>query len=523
MNAIAIKRDLEGIKRGMRGEIIQQYAMQYGVSQDTVYRVLRKEFGPTKKITGRPKISDDLVDAIGKMKLKGQKLGLSEREISTEICIEMLQNNGVNGAENLTVSTINRRLKENGFRQRDTIVRVEAEYANQQHQLDFSRSKYFNLHKRTEDGDFILRVSKVLSYKQDGARLRLWMAGIVDSFSRLGVMQAYPATGESTVLGLNIMRFAYNREEDQLPFRHLPEVLKMDNGPVDNKEVDHLLKKLEIEKELVIPYKKRGIQKQESVWKLVWRRFELPLALKLGDGGTMLLSDYNYMLHEFMISNCTVQHPVRNGSKEHNYRSSLTAHSPRIIEDDLSEILFKTWKRKVRQDLTVSLTYKGEKLKLEAPRFAIDQWIEVYMNYAGDFVGELSDEYHKPFPMKTTEGFVNIGNFEHRQHATYKDGLELEIKEEVRSKKLEAKINYIQPKEEIIKPETKFTEAEIDENYIFPSVHEAKVYIGKMLNRDENYSTVADIFDELWSEEDILVKKNIDIILLKIRNQKAWG
>lgn len=531
MNAIAINRELQGVKRGMRGVIIQQYADHYEVSRDTVYRCLRKKFGPAKKVTGKPKVANKLVDEIGKIKLRGRKLGLAERELSTELCIEILQEKEVSGSEHLTVSTINRRLAESGFRQKEVIVKVEAKYANQQHQLDFSRSKYFNLHKRTDDNDFILRVSKVLSYKEDGARLRLWMGGIVDSFSRLGVVRAYPATGESTILGLNIMRFAYNREQDKLPFRHLPDTLKMDNGPVDNKEFSQLLEKLGIEKELVIPYKKRGIQKQESVWKMVWRRFELPLALKLGNGGTMLLSDYNYMLHEFMINNCTVQHPVRMGSKEHNYRASITAHPTRIIEVDLSEVLHKTWKRKVHNDCTASIVYKGEKIKLEAPYFAIDQWIEVYMNYAGDFVGELSDKHHEPFKLKVTEGFVTVGNFDHREHATYLDGLEKEIKEDASTPlsmtgelgMTAGKMNYIEPKEEIVKPEIKFTEAVFDENYVFPSVHEAKVYIGKMLNRDENYTTVAEVFDELWNDPDIFIKKNIDAILIEIKNLKAIG
>ncbi len=526
INAIAIKNELKGVRKGMRGQVVSGIARQFGVSEATIYRVVRKEFGASKNIVRVPKIEDRLIDKIGKMKLEGRALGMTEREISTEVCINILKNEMVVGAENLTVSTVNRRLREKGFRQRDIIVRVEPDYANQQHQLDFSRSKYFNIHKKDGD-DLILKVSRVLAYKEDGKKLRLWLGGIVDSFSRIAVARAYAATGESTLLGLKLMRFAYNRSEDELNLMHLPEVLKMDNGPLDNKQTDQMLEKLGIKKELVMPYEKRGIQKQESVWRLMWQRFELPLALKIGNGGTIHLSDYNDLLHEFMIENQATEHPVRSGSKAHNYLSSITAHPVRRIERDISEYIFKTWKRKVNNDLVVSVTFKGEQVKLKAPAFALDKWIGVYISYSGEFMGELSDEYHKPFALEVTEGFISLGNFEHREHQTYKEKLEGEIKEDLRLSSetdKKSKINYIPPTQEIIEPKSKFDEAEYSEDYKFNSVYEAKAYIGKMVKKGKNYTDYKDIFDEFLEDEEGLIKRNIDSVISAINNpKKAFG
>lgn len=45
-----LKSELDGLGKGARGAVIQRYAGLYGVSRDTIYRLLRREYGKTKTV-----------------------------------------------------------------------------------------------------------------------------------------------------------------------------------------------------------------------------------------------------------------------------------------------------------------------------------------------------------------------------------------------------------------------------------------------------------------------------------------
>jgi len=218
----ALREEMDRAGHGQKRAVILRYAKALGVSPDTIYRAMRREFGKRKTKTSHPRrIPDELIDMVADIKLKGMKMGLKERELSTENCIQMLIEQGVEGAEHLTPSTVNRRLVERGFRIRDPKVRVEAKYANQEHQIDFSRSKYFQVTRYDpQRNDYLMRVSgKELHYKKNDRRLRTWLVQLKDSYSRVRILQAYAATGESALMGLEFLNFCYNRPEDDNPLR----------------------------------------------------------------------------------------------------------------------------------------------------------------------------------------------------------------------------------------------------------------------------------------------------------------
>jgi hypothetical protein len=510
INTAMIKAELKAAGKGSKGDIINRYAKLYNTSRFTIYRTLRNEYGASKTIYRQKKIDMNLIHEIAKIKSRGALMGLSERELATDICIQILQEKQFPGADTLTISTVNRRLRELGYRQQDVIVRVEAEYPNQQHQMDFSRSKYFQVIKYDEKAnDYLLRVSgKSLYYKEDEHKLRTWLVGITDAFSRVSISRAYVASGECVLIGIEFLNYVYNRPEDDLPIHYLPEILKTDNGSfIKDNSVKALLNKLEIASELSIPMKKRGIQKRESAWKLLWKRFELKRAMILGDGKTIYLNDYNDMIHEFMIELLDRQHPVKACTRGHAYMSGLNLHPQREISIDMKEIIAKPWIRKVNPSLLVSINND----KYECPRNTQNKHIRIYKNLRGEVVAELIDEYSKPFILKPVDGFVTLGNFEHRQQPTYRQVVENEVKQD-------GKIKYLKPAINKVEPETVFTQAEA-ENY-FKDAYEAKVYAGKILQRSGKcYEDYADVFSEMFSQPDGLRKDYINEFLYYIINQ----
>ena len=518
MNAELIKAEIDAAPKGAKSEIINRYAEMLKVSTDTVYRMIRSKYGPSKMVKREKKIDQKIIDEVARFKMMGMKLGLKERELSTELCVNHVEAKGYK--VDCSVSTINRRLAESGFRMRKQIVRVEAAYSNQMHQMDFSRSKYFQVWKYDKKrSDYLLKIARQLTYKENENKLASWLVGITDAYSRIGLSRMYAASGESATIGIDFLNYVYGRAEDEHPLRYLPDILKTDNGAfIKNEDVKGMLNALEIKGELVIPYAKRGIQKQESAWKRLWRRYELDLAIKMGDGKTIHLNDYNELLEIHTINDLQADHPVREGTRVHNYLSSLTAHPPRTIDVDLSEVAFRVLVRIVRDDLTVSINNN----KYECPAFANGKQVRIYRNRAGEFVGELIDEYRKPFILKPTKGYVEVGNFDNREHQTYRERIEQEMKRESRGQGAEGReqsadgveIKYIPPREERFEPETKFTEALSDEVSVFSSVYEAKVYISKRLLKGESYGKYAEYFDELLSKT--LERVHIDYLINSI-------
>lgn len=509
MNAALIKCEIESAPHGAKRAIAQKYADLMNVSVDSIYRMIRDKYGPAKVVKKEKKVDQKIIDEIAKFKLMGKKLGLKERELSTELCLNHIESMGYKVEGSL--STINRRLAESGFRMRKSIVRVEAEYSNQMHQLDFSRSKYFQLWRfDKKSGDFILKVAKQLTYKENDNKLSSWLVGITDAYSRISLARMYAASGESAAIGIDFLNYIYNRPLDEHPLRYLPDILKTDNGAfIKNQDVKQMLASLEIKSELTKPYEKHGIQKQESAWRRLWQRFELDLAMKVGSGKTILLNEYNELIEIHYLNDLKADHPVKAGSRVHVYMSSLAAHPVRTIDVDLSDVAFRVITRTVGDDLLISVNTE----KYKCPLFAIGKQIRVYKNRSGELVGELIDEFRKPFVLKPTEGFVTVGNFEHRENQSYVGKMEEEIaakKRAVENKKRKIEesnneaagtdIKYFPPREEKFEPETKFTKAVNDEVVEFATEYEAKKYIVGKLIKGEDYAKYADVFDELLSK-----------------------
>lgn len=529
----SVSHELNHTPHGERRAKVARLAQAAGCSPDTIYRELRKRFGAKKKVTRESKIPDDLIDLVAQMKIRGMALSLAERELSTEICIDKLRKQGVPGAELLTPSTVNRRLLEKGFRIDDPKIRYEPEFANQEVQMDFSRSKYFQMFKYdAQAGQYLLKVSgKELSYKKGDHSFRLWICQYKESFSRLRIARAFGATGESGILGIEFLNFVWNRPADDHPLRHIPWNLKTDNGAFEKKlEVRAMLEALGIGSPRTRPGNHDSNQKVETGFKTLWRQFELSLSVDFDSKNikTLFLSDYNDLLHEFLIQEQFKKHPRQECSRGEAYRQDILAHPPREIDVDLREIACRVWERRVGQDLIVQ--FEGE--IYEAPVFAMGKMIRVYKNMHGELMGELIDEYReKPFALKPYR-IREYGDFEHRPRQTYRQEQEQVLREQRKTsppaplKRGESgPVEYgnrvfFEPVKTVQKPNSPFADAEAGGD-AFPSVYAAKIYIGKRLPLGETYADYGYVFDEMLAAT--LSRAEIDAVLAEIINNQAMN
>ena len=408
----AVQRDIDEAPHGQRSAIVAQTADRLGCSTDTVYRQLRKLFGKKKSGSGRStEIPDALVEAVADLKARSRLLGLGERTLSTEICITILIEEGTDGAmEHLltpsgkpAVSSVNRRLREAGYGKVQPHRIIEASFAGEEHQLDWSRSKYFQIDRFDPGanggaGDFLLRVSgRELHYKDEDARLRTWLVQVKDSYSRLRLTRMVTVSGESALVAISFLDWCWRREPDLHPMRHAPHRLKLDNGSTARRtEFRQMCEGLGIELKTSTPYNSQSQGKVESGWRSIWQRYELPLATRLGDGGLITLSDYNTGLHEHLATvDADLRHPNQRGTRRASYERSLLAYPPRQVEVDALALACYAEERKVSRACVVQLG--GERWL--TPDDVVDERIVIHRNAQGGLVAECLERNRKPFAL----------------------------------------------------------------------------------------------------------------------------
>ena len=527
-----IKEELRAAGFGNRQGVLLKYAAIMGCSADTIYRAMRKQLGRQKTLV-RPKQHErSLIDQIAEIKMQGMLLskgGGVERELSTARCIEILKVRGVAGADKLTVSTVNRRLEEIGFRLRKPRARVEAPYANFEWQMDFSRSKYFQLDKFDKaTGDYVLKVSgRELHYKMDDKRLRTWIVQIKDSYSRLRDARAYAAAGESALIGLDMIHRVLNRDDDDPhPLRYAPERLKTDNGSFGKrKETSAAMAAIGVEIKLSSPGNSASQGKVESGFRSLWWTYELELAVKLGDGGTIRLTDYNDLLTEAMLKESALPHPYLAGvTRGGAYWQSVQKHPQTYIEADILQHAFRVEERGV--DGSCLFSYLGKQYR--APQHCAGRRIRVYANLSGDVVGELLDSYDKPFACTAPAEGRNypawdMDDFDHRPHPTYQETLTAKLRRAKHDREpyVEGNRVYMPPKEQTRKAASPFSQS-VEE---FGNMTQARVWIGRQLvGLGYQYADFAEIFEELLGEtlDKTRVRQKVDdlrrVLLTKVEN-----
>jgi transposase InsO family protein len=517
-----IKQEIDNAGHGQKSIIVRQFANQFKVSTGTIYRMLRREYGIQKEINRDPKIPEDIIKRIALLKSRSTSLSNTWRELPTGHCIEILQRQGIHDSENLTVGTVNRRLREAGFRIPTARVRVELDFATQEYQLDFSRSKYFQLKSYDQvNDDWVLKVSgKELHYKDEDARLRTWLVQAKDSYSRLRVARAYAATGESGFLGLQFLNWVFNRDKDGNPMRHVMHILKTDNGAFAKlQESKMAMEALGVEWRMSRPYRKESNGKIESGFKSIWWKFELTLATELGHGNVLPLREYNRLLSEYMILDAQKQHPAIKDTVEAVYRKSIMSIEPRVVDEDILRLACRVERRKVK-DRIVSIDNE----QYETPDHANGKWILVHKNKLGEMIGRLEEENKKPFILSAWSATKYDQYFQYPH--TYSQRMEAESQETIKEPLQGLAKKASRPERRLFMPE-RSVPVEINSPFVysesdleFPSVLSAKIYIGEHLRMvNATYPDYAYVFDDLLNE--CLYKESIDQVLEVIKQQST--
>lgn len=516
----AIKRDLDSADHGMKGAVVQRHAERLGCHPVTIYREIARRFDKSKIVRREKEIPQSLIDRVAELKARSRQLGLGSRELATARCIQILRDMGVEGAEQLTVSTVNRRLREMGFWKDQPYRRIEAEFANQEHQLDWSRSKYFQLRSYdAERGDYLLEVSgRELHYKQGSDRLRTWLVQAKDSYSRLRLCRMYAAAGENALIALDFLQWCWTREEDGHPMRYLPHVLKLDNGATARrKEFRSMCEALGIEIVTSRPYHSQSQGKIESAWRSLWQRFELDLATRLGDGGTVWLADYNALLHEHLaFEDAGLDHPVRRGSRAHAYLTSIRAYPPRETDADVVQLACRAEERTVGMDCVVS--FDGD--KYEAPEAVAGERIIVHKNAAGELVAEALEREMKPF--RLTPFFPNrIGDFRGPRdtEGTRQDKTAAQTINRPLGTPQQSTVRYLPPQPEKVEPDSPFTRAAEAEQPQPIGAHDARVLVNRRLrSAGLTYDELAHVFDPMVLDN--ATAEEVDAVCTEILRRK---
>lgn len=175
--------------RGRKAQA-QKIAERMDIHVSTLYRHVDIT-GGKKKAPRDPEIPQSMIDLVGRVKVEPAMYGRSARYLNTEDAIAVMEDTGKVDPGLLTVSTVDRRLREAGFNQQRSYSRHEDDYANEVHQLDWSVSEGFTYGGINEKGQHEIVVDgsrSTWSYKNKdrptSERLRLWVGSYVDTYSR---------------------------------------------------------------------------------------------------------------------------------------------------------------------------------------------------------------------------------------------------------------------------------------------------------------------------------------------------
>ncbi len=505
-----LQNRVEAVEHSRRVAFQRDVAASLGVSYSTLRGELARRFGKSKQLDREAEIPDRLIDYLAQVKESYKQVTLKGdgRELATDDARQLMTREGVPGGGDYSTSTYNHGLRRLGYRTPRRRRRVEADYACQQFQMDFSRSKHFQIVGRTDDDtDWLLRVTaKGLHYKDGAVKLRTWVVQIVDEYSRLRLLRYYAATAESGILGVRFLNWVWSRPEDDHLMRHLPDRLKTDQGSFrKSRQGRSLLKALRIEPVSTEPGHSESQGKIESLFRTLWQQFESVLATQLmreqGTKATITLSRLCQMAHQYTIQEHARRHPVRRSrTRGALYQQSVLRHpagAPRTVDADLLRLTARTYERKADATRLISI----ENVPYEVPAFAAGQWVRVHMNADGELRGELVDGYRagEPFVVKLYQ-FAGLDDFSGRAH-TYQQRMAAEARRELErigedSKRAQetleeaagdsAKPRPLMPTGNPVTPDSPFTHAEgerIEARTDTLTAFEAKARIGRALRQ----------------------------------------
>ncbi len=153
--------------------------------------------------------------------------------------------------------------------------RFEAERPNQVHQFDASGSEHLYPVRRLGD-EWVLKLRRVkMKNKEQPRGLKVWGYGLTDDFSGYRLSRYTVGAGEGAEAGVRFLQWAWAVEPGHAPFRGLPDILYMDNGPLAKAQFFRdFCGQVMVSIETHRPYRAKATGKVENNWKSMWSRFE---------------------------------------------------------------------------------------------------------------------------------------------------------------------------------------------------------------------------------------------------------
>ncbi|MCA1991193.1 MAG: IS481 family transposase [Coleofasciculus sp. S288] len=222
-----------------RRMLVQEIAQLYGVSEDTLYRVLRELPQPRilrRADYGTPRVMPQTTlerycEVIAAIKVRTSNR--KGRHLSTTEAIRLLEEHGIHTPTGhvqapvgqLKKTTVNRYLKQWGYdhnrlRRQPPAVRFQAENTNDCWHFDLSPSD--------------LKHVKTPAWMEPGRGHPLLMLySVVDDRSGVAYQEYHGVYGEDVEAALRFLFAAMSpKPMDDFPFQGIPQMLYMDNGPI---------------------------------------------------------------------------------------------------------------------------------------------------------------------------------------------------------------------------------------------------------------------------------------------------
>lgn len=515
INFDRIADELETVPHGKKTEYKKAVANRYKITIDLLHRRLRKLRGRSKTVV---KKSDprklEICTMIVEMKERGKMRSEKEHEMSTATCIRRLVKKGLVTENEISPSHANRIIRQElAYREPIARTKIETVCALQEVQIDFSHSKYFKVSHFCKDrGEWIMKASgRALSYKQNPLKFKPILAGLIDHYSRMRLVRAYPGCSESTMIGMSMLQFWLCRDDDEHIMRHLPFTLAHDGGaPWKSSEFKSVVKALELNTRMIPPYEKTSLGMVERYWQQVWK-YELEWS---EDYPELTLTEYNNLLHSACIHEGSLPHPNMGESRVAAYQKSILRTQPAVLDVDLVEFATRTFIRRVK-DLRISI--ESEEFKI--PQYVGNTWtngkqVRAYRNMQGDWLAELVDEFSKPFRIEPAQATI-YGSYSANQETFAKKvvkkidsgmSMYLNVNKQQDGSLVDMETGEIIDEPKRLMPAKKV--ASVDSPFgtgkeeFFSSRYEARSYIGAKLEAwSLTYKDVQNLFNPLIEDE----------------------
>lgn len=406
-----IRRQIEAEGHGARRMVAEAWAEKLGVSVATIYRKIKITAGE-KKVKREVSIPTAIIIKIGQMKAESALRGRKGRMLRTEDCIRILEQSGTIEPGTVSRSTIDRRLREMGWNAERQYTRHEPDYVNQIHIYDFSVSDYVSVAGRIGPHDWNLKLEKsgFSSYKNkaETGNMKLWLCSMMDTYSRVPIMQYRVSPGESLEMMASFMNYVYSRQDSLLPVPFLPDELHLDQGAIGkSKDFSKRLKDmLDIRVQLSASKSDRHAQHQsggkiERQFRTYWQT-ENYFSYVMDKKGIseVSLSALNALLRDECIRIAQRIHPTRREiSRMEAYQQGVQrrvqlvnsgelSKGNEVFKGDFFNILYKDIERVVDASGLISLD--NVYYEIQDKRF-INTKIRVVIDQHGDMMGESAD------------------------------------------------------------------------------------------------------------------------------------